>query len=300
MINDNTIISSFNDRPTLLEWLKKVEDALKTDTATGVSVENPYVNSYIFKITFADGSTIASEPVKFPDSVKGVSISNNHLIITTQGGIREDLGVINPYADTIVLNSETNTTEIGNNLRVNGNVQLGQQLNVNGASIFNGNVNFSGGEINIEDNVYLSDSYALDFTLGGMITDYVGNTGVNSPNKVLGTNDEGHIVYKNVSGGTQWYKHDVNIATSMGGMTIGIVFYSMFGESLKDNEIPSGNYVAIMTSAGGPSAPNADTSFPVFNASNQGFMFKYLGTDGTIQRYTFNKTSINSDMVTAL
>lgn len=122
MINDDTILSSFNDRPTLLEWLKKVEDALKTDTATGVSVENPSVNSYIFKITFADGKTIASDPVKFPDSVNGVSISNNHLIITTQSGIREDLGVINPYADTIVLNSETNTTEIGNNVQVVGSI----------------------------------------------------------------------------------------------------------------------------------------------------------------------------------
>ena len=124
MINDNTILSSFNDKPTLLEWLKKVEEALKSDTATGVSVENPQTNVYIIKITFADGSVMSTEPVKLPDSVKGVSISNNHLIITTQGGIREDLGVINPYADTIVLNSETNTTEIGNNVKVNGNLQV--------------------------------------------------------------------------------------------------------------------------------------------------------------------------------
>ena len=128
MINDNTILSSFNDRPTLLEWLKKVEEALKTDTATGVSVENPSVNSYIFKITFADGNTIASDTIKFPDSVNGVSISNNHLIITTQGGIREDLGVINPYADTIVLNSESNTTEIKNNAKIDGNLKVNSSI----------------------------------------------------------------------------------------------------------------------------------------------------------------------------
>lgn len=122
MINDNTILSSFNDRPTLLEWLKKVEEALKSDTATGVSVENPSVNSYIFKITFADGKTITSDTIRFPDSVKGVSISNNHLVITMQSGLTDDLGVINPYAETIVLNSVSNTTEIRNNLQVNGTI----------------------------------------------------------------------------------------------------------------------------------------------------------------------------------
>ena len=134
MINDNTILSSFNDRPTLLEWLKKVEEALKSDTATSVSVENPSVNSYIFKITFADGKTIASDTIRFPDSVKGVSISNNHLVLTMQSGVTDDLGVINPYADTIVINSETNTTEIGNNTHVNGNFK------VDGTIIAGGNV----------------------------------------------------------------------------------------------------------------------------------------------------------------
>lgn len=124
MINDNTIVSSFNDRPTLLEWLKKVEEALKTDTATGVSVENPSVNNYIFKITFADGKTIASDTIRFPDSVKGVSILNNHLVITMQSGLTDDLGVFNPYADKIVDNSETNTTEIKNNALVGGNLQV--------------------------------------------------------------------------------------------------------------------------------------------------------------------------------
>lgn len=124
MINDNTIVSSFNDRLTLLEWLKKVEEALKTDTATGVSVENPSVNNYIFKITFADGKTIASDTIRFPDSVKDVSILNNHLVITMQSGITDDLGVFNPYADTIVANSGTNTTEIKNNAKVDGNLQV--------------------------------------------------------------------------------------------------------------------------------------------------------------------------------
>lgn len=172
MINDNTILSSFNDRPTLLEWLKKVEEALKSDTATGVSVENPSVNSYIFKITFADGKTIASDTIRFPDSVKGVSILNNHLVLTMQSGLTDDLGVINPYADTIVLNSETNTTEIGNNAVVDGNLQV------------NSNVLFGNSVISIR--------------------------GTTKQNGILGTNADGKIAFKEISGGGGTRNLEVN------------------------------------------------------------------------------------------
>lgn len=138
MINDNTILSSFDDRPTLLEWLKKVEDALKSDTATAVSVENPSPNTYVFKITFADGDSISSGNVVFPDSVKDVSIKNGHIIVTSVGGNVEDLGVLNPYADTIVVNAETNTTEIGSNVSISGNVGTAGNLGVTGQAVVGG------------------------------------------------------------------------------------------------------------------------------------------------------------------
>lgn len=149
MINDNTILSSFDDRPTLLEWLKKVEDALKTDTAKSISVENPSANTYVFKIAFADGETISSGNVVFPDSVKDVSIKNGHIIVTSVGGNVEDLGVINPYAETIVLNAETNTTEIGNNVEIDGNLQ------VNGEETISGNVGM-GGNLGVTGNAQVN------------------------------------------------------------------------------------------------------------------------------------------------
>ena len=185
MINDNTILSSFNDRPTLLEWLKKVEEALKSDTATGVSVENPSVNSYIFKITFADGKTIASDTIRFPDSVKGVSILNNHLILTMQSGLTDDLGVINPYAETIVSNSETNTTEIRNNAVLDGNLQV------------NGNVLFGSSIISIQ--------------------------GTTKQNGILGTNADGQIAFKEISGGDNTL---VIFASSNVGQTGDYEFYA--------------------------------------------------------------------------
>lgn len=260
MINDNTILSSFDDKPTLLEWLKKVEEALKTDTAKSISVVNPEPNTYVFKITFADGTTLSSGNVVFPNAVQDVSIKNGHIIVTQISGTQTDLGAINPYADTIVLNAETNTTEIGNNLRVNGTITAdGKELSA----------------------VVANPTEETTETLSKV---KIGNT-----------------AYAVGGGGTQWYKHNVSIANpSMPAMSIGIEFYSMFGESLKEIQLPNGIYVAIMTSAGGPSAPNADTAFPVLNVSGANFMLKYLGTDGSIQRYQFDKSTINSDEVTAV
>ena len=144
MINDNTILSSFDDRPTLLEWLKKVEDALKTDTATAVSVENPSANTYVFKIAFADGKTLSSGNVVFPDSVKDVSIKNGHIIVTSVGGNVEDLGVLNPYAEKIVENAVTNTTEIRNNVKVGRKLEVSGEAQVTGNVAMGGNLGVTG------------------------------------------------------------------------------------------------------------------------------------------------------------
>lgn len=263
MINDNTIISSFNDRPTLLEWLKKVEEALKTDTATGVSVENPSVNSYIFKITFADGKTIASEPVKFPDSVNGVSISNNHLIITTQGGIREDLGVINPYADSIVLNSGTNTTEIGNNAKIGGNLQ------VNSNAEFRGKLLFGGSTISIQ--------------------------GMTKQNGILGTNAVGQIAFKDVSGGTQWYQHVITLRDG-----VNMKLLTTIQVSLRDGEIVDGHYPVILVDIVGTSATQAEYSFPVLIKQGNKFKIGYMTSSNQRSLYIFDKTLIAEEEVTSL
>lgn len=170
MINDNTILSSFDDRPTLLEWLKKVEDALKSDTATAVSVENPSANTYVFKITFADGDSISSGNVVFPDSVKDVSIKNGHIIVTSVGGNVEDLGVLNPYADTIVVNAETNTTEIGGKLQVSGeaqvtgNVTMGGNLGVTGQAVVGGGLSVNGA-LGVTGNATISGRLQADSSI---------------------------------------------------------------------------------------------------------------------------------------
>lgn len=171
MINDQTILSSFDDRPTLLEWLKKVEDALKTDTATAVSVENPSANTYVFKITFADGETLSSGNVVFPDSVKDVSIKNGHIIVTQISGTQTDLGVLNPYADKIVENASTNTTEIGNNVEVGGDLSVQGSVVGRGIVTSIGRLTANGG-MEVHGQGYVNGTLGVtgNATIGGTIT----------------------------------------------------------------------------------------------------------------------------------
>lgn len=172
MINDNTILSSFDDKPTLLEWLKKVEDALKTDTAKTISVENPEPNTYVFKITFADGNSISSGNVVFPNAVQDVSIKNGHIIVTQISGTQTDLGAINPYAETIVENAETNTTKIVNNAEVGGNLEvkgltaLGGNTGVNGTLSTTGKITSNGG-VEVHGDAIFFDGLGTPATLSG-------------------------------------------------------------------------------------------------------------------------------------
>ena len=102
------------------------------------------------------------------------------------------------------------------------------------------------------------------------------------------------------SGGTKWYKHEVEIASDA-PVDISVVFYSMFGESLKDTQLNIGLYPAIITQASGPSAPNTENFLPDIKIYTNGrFMIYYVGNDGKIKAYEFNKSSINSDVVTRM
>lgn len=74
MLNYNTIISSFDDKGTLLKWLKTIEKAL--ENASLSSVEKIVVDAthFKFKFIFADGSFLLSpsiEVVKGPQGPQG-------------------------------------------------------------------------------------------------------------------------------------------------------------------------------------------------------------------------------------
>lgn len=166
MINE-TIISNFNDRPTLLEWLKKVEEALKTDTATAFHVNNRGNATLTFSIDFADGSCLESGPIVLQqgESVIGAEIRSGHLILTLTNGDELDAGDVKPVTSFTINASQ--------HLIVNYGDGTSQDL----GTIFQGNVNIDGNLTanSIVENMPSSKYYLGDVSSGSNIAlTYVG------------------------------------------------------------------------------------------------------------------------------
>lgn len=134
MINYDTIISAYKDRPTLMQWLKKVEKALNDVSATSFSVVKKGNATISFKIDFADGSSLESGDIILQqgESVQSAAIVNGHLILTLSNGDELDagnLGAVSGFSidasqHLIVTYQDGTTNDLG--------------------AIFNGNVNISG------------------------------------------------------------------------------------------------------------------------------------------------------------
>lgn len=71
MINYETILSAFDGKPTLLQWLQKVEKALTDSTLTSVDCVNVDDAHIKFTFNFADGSTIDTPQVYVKPGVDG-------------------------------------------------------------------------------------------------------------------------------------------------------------------------------------------------------------------------------------
>lgn len=63
MIKKDTIVSTTDTRLTLLQWLKKVEKALKDSTVTGFTATPDANGDIVFSMDFADGTSYKSGPV---------------------------------------------------------------------------------------------------------------------------------------------------------------------------------------------------------------------------------------------
>ena len=76
MINYDSIISVFNEKGTLLKWLKKVEKALKESVLTNVAVLQGQGNSFAFKFTFQDNTTITTDYVTIEPNITATLLQN--------------------------------------------------------------------------------------------------------------------------------------------------------------------------------------------------------------------------------
>lgn len=88
MINWKSILSSFNDKPTLLEWLKLVEKALKESVLTSVTTEQDADKANTKLIfNFEDGTQIATGffPTKGKDAAEIIGATS--LYVGTTNGL---------------------------------------------------------------------------------------------------------------------------------------------------------------------------------------------------------------------
>lgn len=98
MINEETIVSVYNDKMTLLQFLKTVNKALDEAVLTSVEVSKKGNATLSFVFDFADGTKIESGEIVLQqgESVTDAKIVNGHLYLTLSNGERLDAGNVKP------------------------------------------------------------------------------------------------------------------------------------------------------------------------------------------------------------
>lgn len=94
MLNYETLLSSYDDKLTLMQWLKKVEAALKDASAVSFNVNKRGDATLTFSVVFEDGSELETAPIILQqgESVQAATIRNGHLILTLTNGDELDAG----------------------------------------------------------------------------------------------------------------------------------------------------------------------------------------------------------------
>ena len=94
MLNYETLLSNYDDKLTLMQWLKKVEAALKDASATAFVVNKKGNATISFEIDFEDGTKLESGDIILQqgESVTGATIVGGHLILTLSNGDTLDAG----------------------------------------------------------------------------------------------------------------------------------------------------------------------------------------------------------------
>lgn len=98
MLNYETILSSYDDKMTLMQWLKKVEEALNGASLTGVELKKKGNATFAWSFDFEDGTHIDTEYVTINegDSVAEAYLLNGHLMIKLTNDEVIDAGNLKP------------------------------------------------------------------------------------------------------------------------------------------------------------------------------------------------------------
>lgn len=100
MLNYETILSSYDDKMTLMQWLKKVEQALQGASATAFRINKKGNATIAFVLDFADGTSLESGYITLQkgESISNAYLENGHLIIEMTNGEIIDAGNIKPVS----------------------------------------------------------------------------------------------------------------------------------------------------------------------------------------------------------
>lgn len=151
-INKETIISVFDDKLTLMQWLKTINKALEDAVLTGVEITKKGNATLSFKFTFEDGTYLETNDLVLQqgESVVNAYIQNGHLYLTLSNGTNLDAGNVKP-----VSNFSINANQ---HLIVNYGDGTSQDL----GAIFSGNVNIDG---NFTANSIIENMSGYSYTL---------------------------------------------------------------------------------------------------------------------------------------
>ena len=170
MINYETLLSAYDDKLTLMQWLKKVEAALKDASAVSFHVNKRGDATLTFSVVFEDGTELESEPIVLQqgESVQAATIRNGYLILTLTNGDELNAGnlggvsgfSINASHHLIVTYQNGTTQDLGaiftGNVVINGNFEVTGRAKL---PIIEGGAN---NRVTIDDDVIINDS---DLTL---------------------------------------------------------------------------------------------------------------------------------------
>lgn len=98
MINEETIVSVYDDKMTLLQFLKTINKALDEAVLTSVEVSKKGNATLSFVFEFADGTKIESGEIVLQqgESVTDAKIVDGHLYLTLSNGESLDAGDVKP------------------------------------------------------------------------------------------------------------------------------------------------------------------------------------------------------------
>ena len=176
MINEETIVSVYDDKMTLLQFLKTINKALDEAVLTNVEISKKGNATLSFVFDFADGTKIESGEIVLQqgESVTDAKIVDGHLYLTLSNGERLDAGNVKPVTrfeinasqHLIVYYGDGTSQDLGAILQ--GNVNIDGNLTANSIVENMNYANYKCKTISKQD--YITPSYVSVVKTGNKIT----------------------------------------------------------------------------------------------------------------------------------